>query len=278
MYPELETATLSFYLESLVRTLGPRDTAVQAALAGRSPADVARAAVDGTTLKDPAARRALVAGGAAAVAASKDPMIALARALDPETRQARKRYEDDVESVHRDAGARIARAQFELGGQDGYPDATFTLRLSHGQIRGYTEKGRKVPWAANFRGMYKHATGKPPFALPTRWLAKKDVLRLDTPMNFVSTNDIIGGNSGSPVINKAGQLVGIIFDGNIQSLGNRFVYSEEQARSVSVASQGIIEGLRAIYDAHELVGELREAAVRHAERPGGTVGSQPSAP
>jgi hypothetical protein len=261
VYPEFEEAQLAFYLEFLSRSLGATDPLVKSVLGGKTPAEVAKAAIAGSKLKDPAARKALVKEG---VAQSKDPLIALAKALDPEARKLRKKYEDEVESVSKDAGGRIARAQFEATKGASYPDATFTLRLSYGQAKGYTENGKKIRWSTDIRGLYGKATGHDPYKLPDRWVTAKKKIRQNVPMNFVSTNDIIGGNSGSPIFNKAGEVVGIIFDGNIQSLPNRFVYTEEQARSVSVASQGILEALKSVYGATELVNELQAAAVRHA--------------
>jgi hypothetical protein len=203
-------------------------------------------------------------------------MIQLAIALDAEARKLRKRYEDEVESVQKDAGARIAQAQFQATGGTHYPDATFTLRLSYGQIRGYTEGGKKIPWATNYKGLYQKATGTSPYDLPARWIERKTALKADTPFNLVSTNDIIGGNSGSPLINKAGEVVGIIFDGNLGSLPNRFFYSEQRARAISVASQGILEALRAVYDAKELIAELKQGGV--APRAGMTVPARSGQP
>ena len=264
IYPDFEEAQLAFYLDYLQKTLGANDPVVKAVLGGKTPAEVAKAAITGSKLKDPAVRKQMVKEG---VAQSKDPLVAIAKALDPEARKLRKKYEDEVESVAKDAGGRIARAQFEATKGASYPDATFTLRLSYGQVRGYKEKGKNVRWSTDFKGLYQHATGTDPYKLPERWATAKKKLKMNVPFDFVSTNDIIGGNSGSPVFNKAGELVGIIFDGNIQSLPNRFVYTEEQARSVSVASQGILEALKTVYGATELVSELQSAATRHAAAP-----------
>ena len=264
IYPDYEEAGLAFYLENLQTALGANDPVVKAVLGGKTPAEVAKAAIAGSKLRDPAVRKQAVKDG---VAQSKDPLIAIAKALDPEARKLRKKYEDEVESVSKDAGGRIARAQFEATKGASYPDATFTLRLSYGQVRGYKENRKNVRWATDFKGLYQHATGTDPLKLPERWVTAKKKLKLSVPFDFVSTNDIIGGNSGSPVFNKGGELVGIIFDGNIESLPNRFVYTEEQARSVSVASQGILEALKSVYGATELVNELQAAATRHAAAP-----------
>jgi hypothetical protein len=186
-------------------------------------------------------------------------MIALARLVDPEARAVRKVMETEFEEVTRQAYADIARVKFALDGTRTYPDATFTLRLSFGVVKGYEEGGKHVPYQTTFAGLYERAKehhDKEPFDLPQRWVKRKDRLDLDTPFNFVCTADIIGGNSGSPVINREAQLVGLIFDGNIQSLGLDFQYDDEQARAVSVSAQGILEALRKVYDAGHLADEL----------------------
>src|SRR5262249_32927580 len=154
--------------------------------------------------------------------------------------------------VSRQAYAEIAKVKFALEGTSTYPDATFTLRLSVGLVKGYEENGKKIPFETTFAGLYERAKemhDKPPFDLPPRWLERKDKLDMQVPLNFVCTADIIGGNSGSPVINRDAEVVGLIFDGNIQSLVLDFAYSDKQARAVAVASQGIVEALRKVYDA-----------------------------
>jgi hypothetical protein len=243
----------------MMEMLGAENEFVQKILAGKSPAERAAALVEGTKLKDVSVRKKLAEGGVAALQAANDPMIALARLVDEPARQVRKLYEEKVEEPQRQAYAKIARARFAVYGENIYPDATFTLRLAFGQVKGYSERGQKVPWATTLGGTYKHAAAHgnaPPFALPPSWIERKDRLDLDTPFNFVSTADIIGGNSGSPVINRDGELVGVIFDGNIHSLVLDFSYTEEQARAVSVHSAGIMEALRKVYDASRLVEEL----------------------
>src|SRR5262249_37647434 len=178
----------------------------------------------------------------------------------PEARAVRKIIETQVDEVKKQAHALIARARFAVEGTSNYPDATFTLRLSFGVVKGYEENGKHVPAFTDFAGLYERAMEhnyKEPFDLPKRWLNGKDKLDLKTPFNFVCTADIIGGNSGSPVINRDAEVVGLIFDGNIQSLVLNFVYTEKQARAVAVDSRGIIEGLAELYDAKELVAELR---------------------
>jgi hypothetical protein len=188
-------------------------------------------------------------------------MIEIARAIDPTARQAKKILETK-EEIKQQAYAEIAKARFTMEGTSNYPDATFTLRLSYGTVRGYEENGKQVPAFTNFAGLYERADqhkNKPPFDLPQRWIEKKDKLALTAPFNFVSDADIIGGNSGSPVVNKAGEFVGIIFDGNIQSLVLDCIFTDKQARAVSVDSAAIIEALRNVYAAQPLVDELSSA-------------------
>jgi len=259
IYDDLEIDRLASSLSHLMETFGGDDPFVQKALGGLSPNQQAEALVGGTTLEDVEVRKALVEGGPAAIAASTDPMIRLAVDLDPEFRAWRKQYEDEVESVEKEAYAKIAAAQFAVNGEDQYPDATFSLRLAFGTVMGYIEKGRQVPPFTTFEGLYERAserTGQTGFELPARWIDRRSELKLDTPYNFVCTADITGGNSGSPVINRGGEVVGVIFDGNIQSLVNDIVYSDTQARAVAVDSRAMIEALEAIYGAKALVKEI----------------------
>ena len=183
------------------------------------------------------------------------------RNVDPEARTVRKTYDDDVDAVTRLEGARIAKARFAQGGLNEPPDATFTLRLSYGAVKGYREDDKNIPYFTTIGGAYQHAAehqNQPPYQLPESWRTHKSKVHAATPLNFVSTPDIIGGNSGSPVINRAGDVVGIIFDGNIQSLPWNFVYDDRQGRAVSVDSRGIIEALRDIYGAARVADELEE--------------------
>jgi hypothetical protein len=206
-----------------------------------------------------ALRKKLYEGGKDAIAASQDPMILLVKAVDGEARAVRKTIETAFDEVTRQAYAEIARVKFAADGTKTYPDATFTLRLSFGLVKGYEEGGRKVPFTTTFAGLFERSAehkNKPPFDLPPRWEKAKSRLNLDTPFNFVSTADIIGGNSGSPVLNRDAEFVGIIFDGNIQSLMLDFAYDDRLARAVAVDAQGIIEALRKVYDAGGLADEL----------------------
>src|SRR5207247_5861924 len=209
-------------------------------------------------LKDIAIRKQLYGGGASAVSAAKDPMIALARLVDGPAREARKVFEAQDE-IKQQAYAEIAKARFAIEGTSNYPDATFTLRLSYGTVRGYEENGKQIPPFTNFQGLFERAAkhnNKEPFDLPQRWFDKKEKLPLTTPFNFVSDADIIGGSSGSPVVNKTGEFVGIIFDGNIQSLVLDCIFTDKQARAVSVDSPPIIEAPPKRYNAVDLVDEL----------------------
>jgi len=218
-------------------------------------------------LDDVAVRKQLYEGGQAAIDSSTDPLILAMRAIDPEARVARKQFEDKVDSVVRLNGTLIAKARFAQSGFTQPPDATFTLRLSYGAVKGYQENGKAIPFATIMGGAFDHAAehnNQPPYNLPDSWMQSKAKLDLKTPLNFVSTADIIGGNSGSPTVNKNGEVVGIIFDGNIESLPMNFAYTEVQARAVSVDSRGIQEALRKIYGAtalaDELMGKKAEAA------------------
>ncbi|MGB9202721.1 MAG: S46 family peptidase [Terriglobales bacterium] len=259
IYKNLETATLALALTQMREALGPEDPAVKASLNGKSPEEAAKALIGGTKLDDVALRKELYAGGKAAVDASTDPLIVLMRNVDPEARAVRKRFDDEVDAVVRRDGATIARARFAQTGFTQPPDATFTLRLSYGTVKGYEENGKKIPYFTTIAGAFQHSEehgNKPPYNLGVSWPKMKSKLKLDTPLNFVSTADIIGGNSGSPTVNRAGEVVGIIFDGNIQSLVLNFYYDDRQARAVSVDSRGIIEALRKIYGADALANEL----------------------
>jgi hypothetical protein len=259
IYPGMETARLAGSLQQALAELGPNDEFVKLALGGRDPKQAAAELVSGSKLSDPAVRRKLVDGGEAAVAASDDPMIVLARRLDPLRREAIKWSEDNVQSVVQRAGEQLGKARFAAYGKTTYPDATFTLRLSYGQVKGYPMNGTVAPYKTTFYGLYDRANSfdlKFPFNLPARWAEGRDKLDLATPLDFVSTNDIIGGNSGSPVINAKGEIVGLIFDGNIESLVGDFVYEGVTNRAVAVHTAAMTEALRKLYGAQRLADEL----------------------
>jgi len=259
-YDDFETLKLADSLTMLASHYGSDDKAVKAVLAGKSPRERAFELVSGTKVKDPAVRKKLYEGGKAAVDAANDPMIELAKLVDAKSRELRKTFENEVDEPKRQAYTALAKARFAMDGANTYPDATFTLRLSYGTVKGFQEDGKDVPPYTDFAGLYtrsKEQGNKDPFEIPKRWESKKDSIDPKTPFNFVSTADIIGGNSGSPVINKAGEVVGIIFDGNIQSLVLDFIYDQTQARAVSVDSRAIMESLRKVYDAGDLADEIQ---------------------
>jgi hypothetical protein len=259
IYPDFEIVKLTDSLTFLASQLGYDDPLVLKVMNGKSPEERATELVRGTKLADVELRKKLFEGGAKAVDAAKDPMIELARLIDTEARRLRKVMDEQVLEVSRQAYAEIAKVKFALEGTGTYPDATFTLRLAFGVVKGYEEGGKQIPFETDFAGLYERAKehdNKEPFDLPKRWIQAKGKLDLKTPFNFVCTADIIGGNSGSPVINRDAEVVGLIFDGNIQSLVLDFAFSEKQARAVSVCSQGIIEALRKVYDANEIADEM----------------------
>ena len=261
IYPDLDAVILAAQLGDALQALGPSHPWVKLALGGRTPQAVADELMQQTRLADVAVRKQLVEGGAAAVAASTDPLIAWARALDPAYREERTWYEDHVQGVETQAGGDIARARFVLDGKSSPPDATGTLRLSYGRVTGYRQLSTDVPWRTTFAGLYDRAwsfDNKPPFALTARVADVRERLDLTTPLDFVCTADIIGGNSGSPVLNRDLEYVGLIFDGNVQSFGWNFVYDDTQARAVAVHSRAIIEALRKIYGMDGLADELTQ--------------------
>lgn len=259
VYPQLEEAVLAASFEEAREVLGPNDAFIQRVLGGQSPPEAARQLIAGTKMGDPAFRRSLVEGGEAAVAASADPMIVMARKVDPIAREMHQWSEDHVESIETAAGEKIGKARFAIYGKGLYPDATFTLRLSYGTVIGYPMNGTVAPPKTTFYGLYDRAAsfdGKPPFDLPARYLERRAQLDLSTPFNFVSTCDIIGGNSGSPVVSRAGDLVGLIFDGNIESLVGDYVYNGADNRAVAVDTAAMTEAMRKLYDAGALVDEI----------------------
>lgn len=258
LYPDFEIVKLGWSLSKLREELGADHPVVRQVLGKDSPQQLAERVIRGTKLGDVAVRRALWEGGVDAIAKSDDPMIALARAVDPAARELRARYEREVQAVTQQAAEKIARARFAQLGTGVYPDATFSLRLSYGAVQGWEWAGETVPAMTQIRGLYERATGSDPYKLAPSWESSREKLDLDLPMNFVSTNDIIGGNSGSPVINAKAEVVGLVFDGNIHSLGGAFWYDARINRSVSVHSAVMIEALRKVYDADHLADEILE--------------------
>jgi len=259
VYDALEAHAISEALTFAAERLGAQDPLVASLLAGMPPKARAQALVMGMTLRDPSQRRALVEGGAGALAKSKDPTITYARILDGPWREVRTAYEDTVESPLRSAYALIGEAAFAVRGESVYPDATFTLRMSYGSVKGYTSPGEAIPAFTTLGGMFERADerkGQSTFVLSDRWLAKRGQINAGVPFNFICTADIIGGNSGSPVVNAKGEVVGLIFDGNIHSLLGNFAYDGRTNRAVAVDVRGMAEAFKVVYNAGELLSEL----------------------
>lgn len=259
MYPEMDEMVMADALEESLEELGPDDPFIKAVIGGRRPADVARELIRGTKLAEPAFRKSLIEGGEDAVAASTDTLIVVARKIDPIVRQIQLQMRDEVQSVIRSAGEKLGKARFAVYGKSINPDATFTLRLAYGTVAGYPMNGTKAPPKTTFYGLYDRANGfdmKAPYNLPPRYLERRDKIDFSTPLNFVTSCDVVGGNSGSPVVNKNGEVVGLIFDGNIESLVGAFVYDIEANRSIAVHTGAMVEALRKLYDAGALADEL----------------------
>jgi hypothetical protein len=253
----LERATLAFSLAGLREALGPDHLLTKTVLAGETPDGLAARLVDGTGLADPAVRRRLLEGGERAVEASGDPMLAFARAVDLHARLVRARYEIGVGAVVAKAAAEIARARLAELSDAAYPDATGTLRLSYGVVRGYDEpNGRMVGPFTTIAGAFRRNTGHEPLALPDSWLAARDELDPGAALGFATTNDVVGGSSGSPVLNRAGELVGLVFDSNVHALGGELWYDERLSRAVSLSTVAIREALAKVYHADRLLAEL----------------------
>jgi len=260
IHQDLETARLAEYWTEAQELLGSEHAFVKTVLNGRTPAAAAQVRVAASQLDSAAERRRLLAGGIKAVEASRDPLIVLAREIYPLRRALARFAEVEVETPAKQAAEELGRLRFAVFGKDVPPDATGTLRLSFGVVKGYDADGVLTPWKTNFGGLFaRHDAfdGKPPFSLPQSWNDARGKLNPATPFNFVSTIDIIGGNSGSPVVNRAGELVGLIFDGNLESLGNRFGYTETSARSLAVDARAILEALETVYGAKALAAEMR---------------------
>jgi hypothetical protein len=260
-----EKLNLTESLAFMQQHLGADHAVVKRILAGKTPEARAAELVDGTRITDTEIRNLLTAGGKATIDISTDPMIVLARSLEADAQAITKRYEDEVASVQAAAYPKIGQAVFAVDGAKAYPDATGTLRLSYGTVKGYLEDGKKIPPYTYTAGLYERAaqhTGDAAYALAPKWVEAKAAMDPKTPFNFASTNDIVGGNSGSAVVNKKGELVGLIFDGNIQSLPGYFVYDETVNRAVSVDSRAILEALRKVYKADALATEIAGAPAK----------------
>ncbi|MGC1449969.1 MAG: S46 family peptidase [Candidatus Sulfotelmatobacter sp.] len=268
IYKNMEIALLTDSLSEMQDALGKDNPDVQKALQGKTSAEAAKDLITNTKLDQVAVRKQLYEGGEAAIDASTDPLIVVMRAIDPSARAVRTQFEDKVDSVVRRDGTIVAKERFAQNGFNQPPDATFTLRLSYGSVKGYAQSGKSIPFATDMGGAYEHAAehhSQSPYSLPESWMKSKSSLDLKTPLNFVSTADIIGGNSGSPTVNQKGEVVGIIFDGNIESLPWNFAFSDVQGRAVSVDSRGIQEALRKIYGATPLADELLGTKVEGAK-------------
>jgi len=257
IYPEFEKRKLEFSLTKLRETLGTDDPFVVQILGKESPAQVAQRLVENTKLGDPALRKALWQGERAAIDKSDDAFLKLVRDIDVRARALRKRYENEVSAVEQKSAELIARARFAQLGPKVYPDATGTLRLSFGAVQGWTERGKPVIPFTDFAGAFNRNTGAEPYALPASWIASKEKMNLAQNYNFVSSNDIIGGNSGSPMINRNAEIVGLAFDGNVHSHGGSFWFDPVMNRTIGVTSGGIQEALKNIYGATELLAEIK---------------------
>jgi hypothetical protein len=261
IYPQLETFRIAFALTKMREELGPDHVWVKRILGKKSPEQLAQELVAGTRMADVALRKKLFAGGKQALdEVASDAMVQMVRLIEPEALRLRHLFDDEINAQHKRAAEMVAKARFQHEGAAASPDATFTLRLSYGTVRGYEVDGKRVDPITTMGGAFDRATGEAPFQLPESWVKAQQKLRASTPMNFCTDNDIIGGNSGSPVIDKDLQVVGLIFDGNIQSLGGDFYFDESQNRAVAVHSEALLEALDKIYDARRVVDELRPTA------------------
>ena len=260
IYKDLEELDLAFMLTYVRRDLGADDPFVRKMLGKESPEQLAHRLVTGTHLDDPKVREGLYNGGPAAITASTDPMILFAASIDPDLRTVRNEYEARVDAPTRFAAERIAKASFAVYGTSIDPDATFTLRLSYGTVKGFTDaQGRAVEPYTTINGLFDRTTGAPPYSLPQSWISAKSSLNLTTPMNLSTTNDIIGGNSGSPLIDKNAEIIGLVFDGNIFSLGGDYGFDAAKNRTVAVDSRALLEGLRKVYHLNRIVDEIESA-------------------
>ena len=260
IYKDLEELNLTLMFAQIRRDLGTDDPFVRKMLGNESPAQLAHRLVTGTHLEDPKIREDLYNGGHAALAASADPMILFAASIDGDRLAMRKDYEARVDAPTRAAAEKIAKARFAVYGTSVDPDATFTPRLSYGSVKGFENaEGKFVEPYTTIAGLFQRATGASPYVLPQTWLKAKPTLNLSLPMNLSTTNDIIGGNSGSPLIDRDANVVGLIFDGNIFSLGGDYGYDAAKNRAVAVDSRALLEGLRKVYHLNQIVDEIEAA-------------------
>lgn len=259
-YKDMQELGLRFAFSNVQRNLGADDPFVRKMLGNESPEQLAHRLVTGTHLDDVKTREDLFNGGEGAIQASDDPMIKFALLVDPDLRAVRKEYEGKIDAPTRTASEQIARLRFAIYGTSIDPDATFTARLNYGTVKGFNDaEGRWVKPYTTFAGLFQRANGAPPFVLPQRWLDAKSKLDLSTPMDLSTTNDIIGGNSGSPLINQNAEIVGLIFDGNIFSLGGDYGYDPVANRAIAVDSRALLEGLRVVYHFERVVDEIKAA-------------------
>ena len=258
IYADLEELTLSFSLDKMREILGPDSPYVHKILRDRSPDALAHSLISETRLSDPEYREQLWEGGQEAIDASTDPMIRLAASIDPDARALRTRYEDELEAPQDLASEKIAKVRFAIQGAEGYPDATFTLRVTYGAVDGWVEKGEAVyPFTVTARA-FERATGEHPFQIPSKWEAAKSRLKMDTRFDFVATTDITGGNSGSPIVDKDANLVGLAFDGNIHSNAGQYWFDDSNNRTVGVHPAIMLEALGTVYEADNLLKELEQ--------------------
>ncbi len=254
--PELEALKFTWALTKLREVLSQDDETVQQVLTDESPAQMSARLIKTTQLANVDERKRLWEGGRAAIEQSSDPFIQLAAAIDEEARAVRRRYEDEIKAVEEKNAEKIAAAQFAMQGTGTYPDATFTLRLSYGEVKGWNQNGKDIEPYTTMGDGFDRATGSDPFRWPESWIKAKDQINAGQRFNFITTNDIIGGNSGSPVINRKAEVVGLVFDGNIRSLGGAYWFDERVNRAVAVHAGAILEALRKIYGADALADEM----------------------
>ena len=262
IYLDIEEMMLKNSLNLALEKLGKEDEFVKFALADIDPATLANSLITKTKLQDISLRKELLAGGIDAIKKSKEPLIQWALKIDPILRKDRDWYDDEIESVQAIEGNKLAELKFKVFGKSTYPDATFTLRMSYGVVKGFTDDSTiQIPFKTTYYGLFDRAESfdnKDPFSLSSKILERKSAINMDKPLNFISTNDITGGNSGSPVINSKGEYVGLIFDGNSYSHILSYAYTDDKARAVSVHSDGILEALRSIYKMETLVKEIQD--------------------